>query len=88
MVTPKEVQQLLAQIEQAGFFETPQTGKLVVPCCDRFSYTLTVSLEGKSHTIQTYDGAENQPQAIQSAFVAVANFIQAKAAPEGSEPIQ
>jgi len=87
-VPPEEVQQLLAQIVQTGLFESKQSGPKTVPCCDRFSYTLTVRFEGQTYIFQTYDGAENQPEAIQSAFDVVTDFIQDNTTPGGSEPIQ
>jgi hypothetical protein len=37
---------------------------------------------------QTYDGIEEQSEAIQSAFDAVVGFIQANAMPGGLKPVQ
>jgi hypothetical protein len=87
-VSPDQVQHLLSQIEQAGFFEVKLSGKIVVPCCDRFSYSLTVSKGDRTKSAQTYDGIEEQAEAIQSAFDAVAGFIQANAMPGGLKPVQ
>jgi hypothetical protein len=87
-VPPEEAQQLLAQIEQTGLFGSNQSGPRTVPCCDRFSYTLKVRFDGKTYIFQTYDGAENLSEAIQSAFDVVAGFIQDNTASGESEPIK
>jgi hypothetical protein len=81
-VSSQDVQRLLQKIEQAGFWEAEQPGKIIVPCCDRFSYTLTVSMGDKTHTGQTYDGALDQPAAIQNAVGAVEAFL------EGYKPLE
>jgi hypothetical protein len=81
-VSPQDLQDLMKQIKQVGFFQVEQTGPFNVPCCDRFSYTLTVNLEGKTHTVQTYDGAVDQPESVQSAINAINTFLIDKKLPD------
>ena len=76
-VSPQDVQGLLKEIEQAGMLQVEQSGPDIVPCCDRMSYTLLVSLDGKTYTAQTYDGAVDQPEAIQKAIDAMNSFLEA-----------
>lgn len=80
-VSPQEVARLAEGIMQVGFFQAQEVGSSIAPCCDRFSYTLTVSLAGQTHTIHTYDGAGDLPEAIQRAFDDVAAFVQENTAP-------
>ncbi len=80
-VSPEEVARLVEAIAQDGFFQTRESESSIAPCCDRFSYTLTVSLAGQTHTVHTYDGAGDLPEAAQRAFDDVAAFIRANAAP-------
>jgi hypothetical protein len=74
-VTPADVQRLMDQINQSGFYQVNQAGPFVVPCCDRLTYSLTVNLNGKTHLAQIFDGATDQPAAIQKAIDAVEQFI-------------
>jgi hypothetical protein len=76
-VSPQDVQHLLKEIEQAGFLTVDQAGPSIVPCCDRISYTLTVRMDGKTHTLQTYDGASDQPVALQTAMNILNRFLDA-----------
>jgi hypothetical protein len=80
-VSPQEVARLTESIVQVGFFQAQEVGSSIAPCCDRFSYTLTVYLAGRTHTVHTYDGAGDLPEAVQRAFEEVAVFIQTHAAP-------
>ena len=57
-----EVNQLLADIEAAGFFEWPPRPRSLPSCADCFTYSLTVEYEGKSNRITLVDGESDAPE--------------------------
>ena len=46
-------------------------------CCDRFAYTLSLSLSSGTYTYATLDAAQNQPAALAEAIALVQAYIEA-----------
>ena len=57
-----ELNQLLADIDAAGFFEWPSRPRSLQSCADCFSYSLTVEYEGKANRIMLVDGEIGAPE--------------------------
>jgi len=63
-ITPAEVEQLLADIKAAGFFDLADNYMPLNTCCDRFAYALTVNSDGQTKTVTTIDAAPNVPEGL------------------------
>ena len=61
---PRHVPNLLADLEAAGFFDLVGNYMPEDTCCDRYHYTLSVTWEGKSNTIETMGGTEDVPPPV------------------------
>ncbi len=57
-IDTQEVAQLLALIEETGFFSFSDSYMPQNICCDRFSYEITLFQDGPSKRVTTMDGAE------------------------------
>ena len=51
-----EVNQLLADIDAAGFFEWPPRPRSLQSCADCFTYSITVEFQGKINRVTLVDG--------------------------------
>ncbi|MDQ4076037.1 MAG: hypothetical protein M3220_07300 [Chloroflexota bacterium] len=74
-VAPGEVQQLLDEIESLGFFDLE--GKFIPkdPCCDFFTYVITVRDGDQENTVTTVDIAPNMPAALQEVIDKINQFL-------------
>jgi hypothetical protein len=70
------VEQLLADIEAAGFFALDEDQMPADPCCDRFSYTLTVFAGEQMGTIRTVEATEGVPDAVWASIELVRRFVE------------
>jgi len=57
-----EVSQLLAEIEEADFFEWPPLSRSLESCADCFTYSITVEYQGKTNRITLVDGQSGAPE--------------------------
>jgi hypothetical protein len=63
-LTPDQLAQLIGAIRAA---QAAGLNASYIPsntCCDRFTYTLTLSLDGQSRTVTTLDAAPDEPPAL------------------------
>jgi hypothetical protein len=74
-VAPVEVEDLLEEIEAAGFFELEGEYMPKDTCCDRFTHRLTVEWNSKAHTLTTLDSTPGAPAAVQTTLSLVNNFF-------------
>jgi len=72
---PEQVNQLLRDIDELGFFDVKQNEMPRDTCCDRFLYELSVTMEDKNQSLTTIDGDENAPQALWDAIRTVREFL-------------
>ena len=80
--SPEGVSDLLNTIKSLGFFKIVAKPISMVPCCDRFSYELTVVTSELANSAATYDGASSTPPALSSSIQAVTNFLDRVKGPE------
>lgn len=80
-VEPAQVEQLVQEIEDLGFFNL--TGDYLPDdtCCDRFEYTLTMTKDDQSNTVMTVDAAEEAPAELFQIIDKVNAFIATLPAP-------
>jgi hypothetical protein len=63
-VNSNQFQALIDTIQAADFFELNESYVPLDNCCDRFTYTITVQIDGQSKTVTTTDGAPKQPEQL------------------------
>jgi hypothetical protein len=62
---PQDLDELLAEIDSAGFFAMEPDYMPLDTCCDRITYQLTVRRsDGQQMTVRTLDAAEETPEAL------------------------
>jgi hypothetical protein len=59
-VDPAAVDRLLADLEQAGFFELSSDASSEIPCCDFFVYQLTAQAGSQKNTVTVVETGDNQ----------------------------
>ena len=64
-MSPDQVTALVEEISDAGFFDLADSYLPKNTCCDMFFYEITVRHEGQSKTVETMDGFEDIPEALQ-----------------------
>ncbi len=73
-VEPGAVSELIANIEETGFYQL-QPAKLEPVCCDFFVFTLTVQRDGRDFTMAYSDGDQSAPESLQLAVGVVQSFL-------------
>ncbi len=66
---------LFDRIDEAGFFDFDPAYVPDDPCCDRFSYKLTVVANGRRHTVQTMDGTPTAPGVLVDLIGEILAFV-------------
>lgn len=66
-----QVQTLLDTIQAANFFEMNESYVPLDNCCDRFTYSITVQMDGQSKTVTTIDDAPKQPEQLTTVMNAI-----------------
>ena len=74
-ITPTEVEQLLADIKAAGFFELGDSYMPLNTCCDRITYVLTVKSDDQVKTVTTIDAAPNVPEGLSKVQERLGNLL-------------
>jgi hypothetical protein len=76
LVDPSLVEELLAGLEAAGFFELVTDATPVVPRCDRIVYFLTVTNGPLTNSVSVVEAAENVPEAAQRSLELIQAFLE------------
>ena len=50
------------ELNSLGFFAMSSSYMPLDTCCDRFTYQLSVTVDGKSHTVTALEGAQETPE--------------------------
>lgn len=74
-ITPAEVEQLLADIKAAGFFDLGDSYMSLNTCCDRFTYVITVNSDDQTKTVTTIDAAPNIPEGLSKVQERLGNLL-------------
>lgn len=70
-VDSTQIQTLIDTIRAANFFDLSDSYIPLDNCCDRFTYAITVQLNGQRKTVSTTDDAPKQPEALAEVMNAI-----------------
>lgn len=74
-VDASQVQTLLDTIQTANFFEMSESYIPLDNCCDRFTYSITVQIDGQSKIVTTIDDAPKQPEQLTTILDAINSLL-------------
>lgn len=83
-VDPARIDTLVNQIEERGFFDLQSNYLPAEACCDRFTYTLTVTADGRTHSVRAIEGSDDTPEAVWQSITLVQEVLDD--ATNGQEP--
>lgn len=63
------------ELESLGFFDLNSSYMPLDTCCDRFTYQLSVTVGGKSHTVTALEGAQETPDEFWKAIDIVNSLL-------------
>jgi hypothetical protein len=63
-LTADRIDSLIAQIRSIDLTSIKDSYVGINTCCDRFIYEITITLDGKTKSIKTIDGAQDEPTAL------------------------
>lgn len=63
-LTPDQTAQLIGALRAANLAGLKDSYVPANTCCDRFLHTLTITLDGQTHKVQTLDAAPDEPPAL------------------------
>jgi hypothetical protein len=75
--TPEQVDKLLSEIEQLGFFELNSRYMPLNTCCDRIVYELSVGSAGREHSLTVLDATPEVPETVWEVLNKVSVFFAA-----------
>jgi hypothetical protein len=75
-VAPEEIAEVASKAKELGFFDMANKYVPKDPCCDRFTYTITIQGRDGMHTVETMDGTESAPQALWDLLDVIAQLIE------------
>ncbi len=61
-VSSDAIRTAVEELDSLGFFELSSSYMPLDTCCDRFTYQLFVTVNGKSHTVTALEGAQETPE--------------------------
>jgi hypothetical protein len=76
-VEPAAVEALLADLEEAGYFELTRAYLPADTCCDRFLYLTSARAGGEVQTVEALDGTPDTPQALWDSIGLIEAFVEA-----------
>lgn len=74
-LTPDQVAQLIGAIRAANLAELKASYIPKNTCCDRFTHTLTITLDGLTWTVRTLDAAPGEPAALTQLLVTLNGLL-------------
>ena len=75
-VDPAAVEQLLAELEAAGYFELERDYLPEDICCDRILYLISARADGEVQTVEALDDTETTPEAVWESVAIIESFIE------------
>lgn len=79
VVDPAEVEAMLAELEEVGFFELESSYVPEDPCCDLFTHLMSVRRGDDIHTVEALEGGSNMeeiPVAVWESVAIIENFVE------------
>jgi len=61
-VSSDAIRAAVDELDSLGFFEMKDSYMPLDTCCDRFTYQLSVTVDGKSHTVTALEDAQETPE--------------------------
>ena len=61
-VSSDAIRAAVDDLDSLGFFAMSSSYMPLDTCCDRFTYQLSVTVDGKSHTVTALEGAQETPE--------------------------
>ena len=80
-VEPEAAAGLAAAIQALGFFEMQSSYLPANTCCDRFSYEITLIMDGRAHRVSALEAEPGAPEAFWQAVRLIKDFLSAHATP-------
>jgi hypothetical protein len=74
-LTPDQVAQLLSAMRTAEVAGLQDSYIPSNTCCDRFTHIVTMTLDGRTTTVRTLDGAAEEPQALTNLLALLNNLL-------------
>ncbi|MCP4424821.1 MAG: hypothetical protein GY803_10040 [Chloroflexi bacterium] len=66
-----QVQAVLETAENANFVSLNESYIPLGACCDHFSYSVTIQIDGETKTVSTIDNAPKQPEGLTAVMTAI-----------------
>ncbi len=74
-LTPDQVAQLIGALRAANLAGLEASYIPADTCCDRFTHTLTITLDGQTRTVMTLDAAPGEPPALTTVLATLSNLL-------------
>ena len=74
-VDSEDMHTLFEIIQAEGFFELADSYVPLDTCCDRFTYTISVSIGDKNKSVSTIDASPTQPAQLQNIIRAINDLL-------------
>ncbi|MFW6042635.1 MAG: hypothetical protein ACOC9C_03015, partial [Chloroflexota bacterium] len=75
-VDPEEVEALLGNLEENGFFELDQSYVPGDDCCDRYFYNLSVNATDRVHAVSAVEATEDVPESVWESIDLIQQFVE------------
>ncbi len=75
-VEPAAVEQLLADLEEAGYFELERDYVPADTCCDRILHLISIRTDGEVQTVEALGGTETTPEAVWESIAIIESFVE------------
>jgi len=74
-LTPDQVAQLIGALRAANQADLKASYVPANTCCDRFTHTLTITLDGQTKTVATLDAAPDEPPTLTNLLATLSGLL-------------
>jgi hypothetical protein len=74
-LTPDQVAQLIGALRAVQAANLNESYIPANTCCDRFTHTLTITLDGRTSSVHTLDAAPDEPAALTALLVTLTGLL-------------
>ncbi|HSM54787.1 MAG TPA: hypothetical protein VK879_01415 [Candidatus Sulfomarinibacteraceae bacterium] len=75
-VEPQQVEALLNNLEESGFFDLEQSYVPGDTCCDRYFYNLSVNAPDRVHAVSAVEATEDVPESVWESIDLIQQFVE------------